>query len=65
WPKENGGRRNWYAVVRSMSAPAGFQRTLAVARIYLRLRWFGDQPEKTLTEKNRWRNEHLWRLAKQ
>jgi len=43
--------------------PAGFERTIDAARIYLHFRWLGDRPDKTVGEKNRWRYDHLRRTA--
>jgi aminoglycoside phosphotransferase (APT) family kinase protein len=40
-------------------APAGFERTLDAARMYLHFRWLGERPEWTLAEKYLWRYEHL------
>ncbi len=45
-------------------APAGFQRTLEAAKIYLQFRWLGDRPDWTTDEKHRWRLKELRRLAK-
>ena len=39
--------------------PAGFQRTLAAARVYLHFRWLGDRPEWAVREKTFWRYDHL------
>ncbi len=42
-------------------APAGFEKTLAAARIYLAFRWLGDRPEWTTSEQCRSRFEQLHR----
>ncbi len=44
--------------------PAGFQRTLAAARIYLQFRWLGDRPEWAKREKTLWRYDYLRKEAK-
>ncbi len=44
-------------------APANFLFTLNTARLYLLLRWLGDRPECTLKKENRWRFDHLHKLA--
>jgi hypothetical protein len=44
-------------------SPAGFERTVDAARIYLHFRWLGDQPDWTVREKTRWRYDHLHGVA--
>ena len=39
-------------------APAGFQRNLELARIYMHLRWLGDRPDWTSCEVHRWGKLH-------
>jgi hypothetical protein len=43
--------------------PAGFERTLDAARIYLHFRWLGERPDWTIREKTLWRYEHLRAVA--
>lgn len=40
-------------------APAGFERALDAARIYLHFRWLGERPDWAVREKSLWRYEHL------
>ena len=40
-------------------SPADFERTLAVAKLYLHFRWLGDRPESTVAEYQLWRFEDL------
>jgi Phosphotransferase enzyme family len=41
-------------------APSEFERTLSAARVYLHLRWLGDQPDQAAQERLLWRFEHLY-----
>jgi hypothetical protein len=45
--------------------PAGFERTLAAARLYLNLRWLGDRPEWTTHKADRWRFQQVRAAAEQ
>jgi hypothetical protein len=40
-------------------SPADFERTLAVAKLYLHFRWLGDRPDSTVAEYQLWRFEDL------
>jgi len=40
-------------------APRGFSTALAAARVYLHLRWLGNQPHRTVGERLRWRFDAL------
>jgi hypothetical protein len=39
--------------------PAGFNNTLAAARVYLHFRWLGERPDWTVREKSIWRFDRL------
>jgi hypothetical protein len=45
-------------------APAGFERTLDAASLYLHFRWLGERPDWTTREKTLWRYEHMHAAAK-
>jgi hypothetical protein len=66
WP-ESIVRRCLRAYVRARwphGAPAGFERILDAARIYLHFRWLGERPDWTTREKTLWRFDHLYAAAK-
>ena len=44
-------------------APAGFERTLDAARIYLHFRWLGERPDWAVREKTLWRYDQLQAAA--
>ena len=55
---------------RSARWPQGFphydaDRTLAIAQLYLHLRWLGDRPERTIARNSRWRFAALRSLGEQ
>jgi len=68
WPK--GVAEQCELAYRSARWPQGFPpyemgRTLAVARLYLHLRWLGDRPERTSARSARWRFAALRSLGEQ
>src|SRR6266516_4325328 len=68
WPKEV--TEQCELAYRSARWPQRFphydaDRTLAVARLYLHLRWLGDRPERTIARNSRWRFAALRSLGEQ
>jgi len=64
---ENIVRRCERAYVRARwpeGIPAGFERTLDAAKIYLHFRWLGERPDWATREKTLWRFDHLRTSAK-
>ena len=61
WPKNivRQCEREYQRARWPQGAPAGFERTLDAARIYLHFRWLGERPDLTVREKTLWRYVQL------